>query len=524
MRRGRTHIAPAPPVALAFALGLLSALAVAGCAPRTGVAVQVMLGLGCMDQTSPAIVELRAEVLPCTDDPLAPVGYACTVTSPDGLVDLVDDRFPVSTAELMRPDGVAVLVQDLSAIANAGVDRIRIALSAVDAAGALVAFGALDAVVEPGVIVQQADPLVLWTTCGAPAGADYDGDGAVGDVDCAPFDPTRIGNLPEVCENGIDEDCYLGDAPCELPMGNPADIDGDSYCAIGAEVRYADEPDVLSVCSVHGFTDCDDLDPSVLDICRCTDLDGDGWCAEPAACAHDGTVVCNPMGGDCCDGGPGDWGCPPSYGAAEINPGQPEQCDAVDHDCSGQAWDLLVSPCYAEGAAAGVCATGLLCDAAPVDGSYACVVPEGAAAAPDAALCGGAGASAPPACLECPPVGGWDVELGAPCSDAGVSAAGFEAPVPQAAMDCTWEVVLPTYPLVVYDAGSDCLTARYGVDYSAVAGPGTYAVYLRYTDVYTGAVQVMLVLLPLEAGVCGATGVSTPCEVGSGTTGPCAAF
>ena len=500
----------------AGAVALALALGAAGCAPATGAVVDVMLGASCSDPL-PVIVALEAEVVPCVADASLASGYDCTVGAPEDLVKLRQNRFPVTTDELSGPEPVTLLIEDLSGLTARGVTRIRLALSAVDESGAVAAYGAIDIDIEAGVIVQQADPLVVWTACGQPVGTDYDGDGAVGAVDCAPFDATAVGNLPEVCENGIDEDCYLGDAPCTLPMGNPADVDGDGYCAIGGEVRWANEMEILAFCSVNGFTDCDDLDSAVRDVCRCTDLDGDGWCAEPAACANDPATVCNPYGGDCCDGAMGDTGCVPLATPYEVNPGVAEQCDGFDRDCSGSAWDFVASPCYAA-APGGECATGVLC--APPEGAFGCVIPPGAAAADDAALCGGSTGASPLACAECTPVTVWDGTVDAPCRApaGGVAGTQIVVPAPVTTGYCTWSVIVPSWPLVVTEApGSDCANGLFDVDLGAIAGPGLFAVYLRYHDVELDADHVVLVLLPVEAGTCAPLTAPAGCDEANGT-------
>ncbi len=499
--------------------GLVALLAALGaglpaCGLPTGAVVDVMLGATC-NEALPEIVELTAEVLPCVDDATMPSGYRCTIGSPGELVPLRQDRFAVRTEDLSGNDPLRILIEDLGPVAARGTKRIRLAISALGPEGLVVAWGAADLEIEVGVIVQQAEPLVLWTTCGEPAGTDYDGDGAVGIVDCGPFDAALVGNLPEVCGNAVDEDCYLGDAPCELPMGNPADVDDDGYCALGAEKRWSGEAEILAFCSVNGFSDCDDLDPSVRDVCRCTDVDGDGWCSEPAACAHDGFSVCNPQGGDCCDGGPTDTGCWAGAVDWEVNPGAAEQCDSYDHDCSGDAWDLAASSCYAS-SGTGDCLVGLLCQ--PESGSFGCQIPPGASPAGDAALCNTPSTGLAFECLECQALASWDGTVDAPCGDpTGELTAQIAVPAPLSTPSCAWEVVVPTWPLVVSEApGSDCATGLFDVNLGAVAGPGLYAVYLRFHDLEGGNQTVVLALVTVEAGTCDLTGDAAVCGVSAG--------
>ncbi len=69
---------------------------------------------------------------------------------------------------------------------------------------------------------------------------DRDGDGAADCVDCAPDDPSIGPNAPEICEDGVDQNCDGEDITCDVPAGridtlalatganpNCRDIDGD---------------------------------------------------------------------------------------------------------------------------------------------------------------------------------------------------------------------------------------------------------------------------------------------------------
>jgi large repetitive protein len=109
---------------------------------------------------------------------------------------------------------------------------------------------------------------------------DDDGDGWVGCGDCDDADVSVFPGAPEVCLDGIDQDCDGLDLA--------GDMDGDGYADMAC-----------------GGDDCDDTDPAVS-----PGVDSDG----------DGSSVCE----DCDDTDPANF------------PGNPEVCaDGIDQDCDG---------------------------------------------------------------------------------------------------------------------------------------------------------------------------------------------
>jgi len=50
---------------------------------------------------------------------------------------------------------------------------------------------------------------------------DDDNDGSLDGADCAPLDPNRFPGNPEICGDGIDQDCDGEDKPCETPGCDP---------------------------------------------------------------------------------------------------------------------------------------------------------------------------------------------------------------------------------------------------------------------------------------------------------------
>jgi len=174
-----------------------------------------------------------------------------------------------------------------------------------------------------------------------PPCADVDGDGyedmECGGTDCDDSDPTIHPGAPEICDDGIDQDCDGEDEPC----GQCEDLDGDGYeaehcggtdcCDAGDEAVQGCNPDTApdihpgaeDICEDGIDQDCNGVDPD----CDCTtDLDGDGYVSQEDC----GDV-------DCCDSGnesdvPG---CTPDT-AADIHPGAEDICDdGIDQDCDG---------------------------------------------------------------------------------------------------------------------------------------------------------------------------------------------
>ncbi|MCA9544523.1 MAG: putative metal-binding motif-containing protein, partial [Myxococcales bacterium] len=145
-------------------------------------------------------------------------------------------------------------------------------------------------------------------TAQADACVDLDGDGheiwwfdSCGD-DCNDLDPTIHPGAPEVCGDGIDNNCNQQvDEGCEGARDADGDgVAGDADCDDGDPRIY---PGSAEVCGDGIDQNCDGRD----EVCV-VDEDGDGVVAEV----------------DCDDGDP------------DVRPGAPEQCgDGVDQDCDG---------------------------------------------------------------------------------------------------------------------------------------------------------------------------------------------
>jgi len=136
------------------------------------------------------------------------------------------------------------------------------------------------------------------------AGGDLDGDGRSveeGDCDDAAF--TVHPGRPEVCGDGVDQDCDGADLPCAA-----VDADGDGYAPAEGDCDDADSaasPARLETCGDGVDQDCNGADLA----CDALDMDGDGVSAAD---------------GDC------------DEGSARVFPGADDRCgDGVDQDCDG---------------------------------------------------------------------------------------------------------------------------------------------------------------------------------------------
>ena len=169
--------------------------------------------------------------------------------------------------------------------------------------------------------------------------ADNDGDGYPVGADCNDNDAKIFPGSPEICGDGVDQDCDgrdLGAADC--------DLDGDTFSA------------------AHG--DCDDHDrkrnPAMPERCdgvdnNCNGVIDDGFeigkaCANGVgACRAEGKTACSASFVTVvCDAQPG-------------KPG-PEICDMIDNDCNGRVDDVMNA---GAGTLANCGACGVTCAAAP---------------------------------------------------------------------------------------------------------------------------------------------------------------
>ncbi|MCB9679611.1 MAG: hypothetical protein H6737_31180 [Alphaproteobacteria bacterium] len=177
-----------------------------------------------------------------------------------------------------------------------------------------------------------------YVECANWVGANTSIDGG----DCDDADSDRYPGNPEVCD-GVDNDCFGGPDDGLLFTDYWVDVDGDDY---GDETASPTSACQQPPGTADNDTDCDDGDngihPGAGEACDgidndCNgqvddgitnrdyyaDADGDGYGAGPST----GNDCQPPNPGDV----PNDTDC--NDADANVNPGEQEVCDAVDHDC-----------------------------------------------------------------------------------------------------------------------------------------------------------------------------------------------
>jgi len=139
----------------------------------------------------------------------------------------------------------------------------------------------------------------------AAGGADTDGDGwSEGDGDCDDDNPNAYPGAPEICDDGIDQNC-------DGVMNETVDNDGDGFSQCDGD------------CNDTNLTVC----PGCPELCDELDNDCDPLTDETDDADNDGFSECD---GDCDDAQP--------YAL----PGGNEVCDGIDNDCNGlvdDGWD-----------------------------------------------------------------------------------------------------------------------------------------------------------------------------------------
>lgn len=164
-------------------------------------------------------------------------------------------------------------------------------------------------------IDQDCDGADLECPCGDRDGDGYDaGDGCDPPIDCDDSDGDIHPFAPEICGDGIDQDCDGSDETCPTCVDRDGDRYGDGDGCLGSDCDDFNRlinPEAEEICGNGVDEDCDGSDePCATD---CVDEDGDGY--------GDGSDCEGP---DCDDTD------------ADINPGARDDCgDGVDQDCDG---------------------------------------------------------------------------------------------------------------------------------------------------------------------------------------------
>lgn len=114
-----------------------------------------------------------------------------------------------------------------------------------------------------------------------PDEVDGDGDGVIPCAgDCNDRDPQIAPGLPEVCGNGIDDDCQGGDEPCPASTGEDDTLDGGPATMEGGEGSTSrGEPPVPASTGSDGDTDTAAADGDEAAGCACAASSpaGPGW-------------------------------------------------------------------------------------------------------------------------------------------------------------------------------------------------------------------------------------------------------
>ncbi len=167
--------------------------------------------------------------------------------------------------------------------------------------------------------------------------ADRDGDGVPSGPDCVRSDcdddnPNRFPGNPEICGDGIDNDCdgYVDDC---CPGVTLCDNDGDGAC-VGADCPGPVDPSCFDAC--NGNLECIRACPPAPDPACVAACNGVQSCIDDCPPARDPACVEACAGNLACI-----LACPPAEDANDNNPdcgweGSVELCgDHVDNDCDG---------------------------------------------------------------------------------------------------------------------------------------------------------------------------------------------
>ncbi len=207
-------------------------------------------------------------------------------------------------------------------------------------------------------------PFAMETDCGLAI--DLDCDGYTGTVDndgdgvqscmgdCDDGDPTISSAAPELCDDGLDNNCdgLIDDASSDDAIIWYPDVDEDGYGDALLGIPGCDQPaGILSAVVLNGL-DCNDLqsaiNPEAAELCDTTDNDCDG--VTDGADSLDAAAFWTDLDGDT-SGDPDSVvrACSQPVGTStndldcddaddQIRPGATEACDTQDNDCDGMQY------------------------------------------------------------------------------------------------------------------------------------------------------------------------------------------
>jgi hypothetical protein len=226
-------------------------------------------------------------------------------------------------------------------------------------------------------VVVGATGCVTWPGGQIVSPTDQDCDGSPVPEDCNDHDPNVRPGIPEVCGNGIDDNCngQIDESPdadgdgwtvcagdcddhdksvhpgaveicdgkdnnCDGRCDEGFDADGDGYTTCGTQIL----PD--GTCKTGVAADCNDHDrtvhPGAAEICDGKDDDCDGVCDEGLDPDGDGFTSCGSLAGVCGAPVPALVDC--GEGNAAVHPYAHEICDGRLDNCDGQR--ETAEPCY----------------------------------------------------------------------------------------------------------------------------------------------------------------------------------
>ncbi|MBU0675473.1 MAG: hypothetical protein KJ950_12595 [Proteobacteria bacterium] len=183
-----------------------------------------------------------------------------------------------------------------------------VTVEGIDLGEASIYEGHIDNVVIKSGQVTSCGTVTMVEISGSSTDLDRDADGySETQGDCDDFNNTIHPGAPEICGDGIDQDCSNGDLTC-LP--NPNDLDEDGYTINQGDCNDNDSsiyPGALEICEDGTDQDCNGSDLICTTDPNDIDDDRDGLSENQ---------------GDCDDGDP------------TIHPGATEICgDGIDQDC-----------------------------------------------------------------------------------------------------------------------------------------------------------------------------------------------